>query len=75
MEALNNVRANQWSRFLWSQQINIEKKFQFGDYVIWFPKGAKTHMGKFKKRWFGPFKVEYWLPDNTVFLDLSTILN
>jgi hypothetical protein len=36
---------------------NKKKKFQFGDYVLWFPKGEKTHMGKFKKRWFGPFKV------------------
>jgi hypothetical protein len=31
--------------------------FQFGDYVLWFPKGEKTHLGKFKKRWFGPFRV------------------
>jgi len=23
-------------------------------------------MGKFKKRWFGPFRVEYWLLDNTI---------
>ncbi len=22
---------------------NIEKKFQFGTYVLWFPKGEKTH--------------------------------
>jgi hypothetical protein len=33
-------------------QVHIEKKFQFGDYVLWFPKEEKTHMGKFKKRWF-----------------------
>jgi hypothetical protein len=36
---------------------NIEKKFQFGNYVLWFPKGEKTHMGRFKKIWFGPFRV------------------
>jgi hypothetical protein len=36
---------------------NIEKKFQFGDCVLWFPKGEKTYLGKFKKGWFGPFKV------------------
>ncbi len=36
---------------------NTKKKFQFGNYVMWFPKGKKSHMGKFKKRWFGPFKV------------------
>jgi len=36
---------------------NTEKKFQFGNYFLWFPKGEKTHMGKFKKRWSSPFKV------------------
>ncbi len=50
LEAQNNVGANQWNKFMWSQLKNIEKKFQFGDYVLWFPKGEKTHMGKFKKR-------------------------
>ncbi len=53
---------------MWSQQKNIEKKFQFGDYVLWFPKGEKTYSGKFKKRWFGPFKVQYCLPNNIVLI-------
>jgi hypothetical protein len=68
LEVQNNVGANQWSKFLWNQQKNIEKKFQFGNYVLWFPKGKKTHMGKFKKRWFGPFKVHYYVPNNIVLL-------
>jgi hypothetical protein len=42
---------------MWNQQKNIEEKFQFGDYVLWFPKGEKTHLRKLKKRWFGPFRV------------------
>ncbi len=46
----------------------MEKKFQFGDYVLWFPKGEKTNMGKFKKRWFGPFRVHYCLPNNIIIL-------
>jgi len=25
--------------------------------MLWFPKGEKTHLGKFLKGWFGPFKV------------------
>jgi hypothetical protein len=49
LEAQNNVGANQCSIFLWSQQKSTEKKFQFGDYVLWFPKGEKTHLGKLKK--------------------------
>jgi hypothetical protein len=54
--------------FVWNQQKNIEKKFQFGDYVLWFPKGEKTHLGKFRKIWFGPFRVQYCLPNNTILL-------
>jgi predicted RNA-binding protein with PUA-like domain len=46
---LKNVGTNQWNRFLWSQQKNTNKKFQFGDYVLWFHKGENTHLGKFMK--------------------------
>jgi hypothetical protein len=35
----------------------LRKRFQFGDCVLWFPKGEKTHLGKFKKRLFGSFRV------------------
>jgi len=38
LEAQKNVGKNQWNIFLWSQQKHIEKKFEFGDYVIWFPR-------------------------------------
>jgi len=30
--------------------------------------GRKTHLGKSEKRWFGPFKVQYFLPNNYVLL-------
>ncbi len=43
--------------FVESIETHKEKKFQFGDYVMWFPKGEKPHLGKFKKRWFDPFNV------------------
>jgi hypothetical protein len=33
-----------------------------------FPKEKKTHIGRFKKRWFGPFRVQYCLPNNIVLL-------
>jgi len=62
------VGVNQWSKFMWSQQKNTKKKFQFGNYVLWFPKGGKTHIGKIKKRWFSPFKVEYCLPNFIVII-------
>ncbi len=56
LEAQNNVGTNQWNIFMRSQHKHT-KKFQFGDYVLRFPKGEKINLGKFKKRWFGPFRV------------------
>jgi len=35
---------------------------------MWFPKGEKSHLGRCKKRWFGPFRVQYCLPNNLVLL-------
>ncbi len=40
-----------------TKQKHIQMKFHFENYVLWFPKGEKTHLGKFKKRWFGSFWV------------------
>jgi hypothetical protein len=31
------IISNQWNKSLWSQNRFIETKFQFGDYVLWFP--------------------------------------
>jgi hypothetical protein len=60
LEVQNNVGVNQWNKFLRSQQKILRRSSKFGDYVLWFP--------KFKKRWFGPFKVQYCLPNNIVLL-------
>jgi hypothetical protein len=30
------------------------------------PKEKKKYLGKFKKRWFGSFRVQYCLPNNIV---------
>ncbi len=35
---------------------NIKKIM--GDMVLWFPKGRKEHIEKFKKWWFGAIKLE-----------------
>ncbi len=56
------------NRALWSQIEKYKKKFKFGDFVLWFPKGNKSHLGKFIKKWFGLYKVHYMLPNNTVLL-------
>jgi hypothetical protein len=47
---------------------NIKKKFQFGGYNLWFPKKEKPYLSKFKKKWFGPFRVQCCLPNNIVFV-------
>ena len=39
-----------------------------GDYVLWYSKGANVHAGKLRSKWFGPYRVQYLLPNNTVFL-------
>ncbi len=43
-------------------------KFNFGDYVMWFPKENKSHLGKFTRKWFGPYRVQYVLPNNNMLL-------
>jgi hypothetical protein len=35
---------------------------------MWFPKGNKSHLGKFTKKWSGPYKVQYVLPNNIALL-------
>jgi hypothetical protein len=45
--------------------MNLEKQFNSGDYVLWFPKGNKSHLGKFIKKKLGPYRI-YVLPNNIV---------
>ncbi len=68
MQVVEITRIQQWNRTLWSQQKNPKKQFNFGDYVLCFPKGNKSHLGKFIRKWFGPYKVQYVLPNNTMLL-------
>jgi hypothetical protein len=51
-----------------SEKKNLEKQFSLGDYVLWFSKGKKSHMGKFTRKWFTSYKVLYGLPNNIVLL-------
>jgi hypothetical protein len=45
-----------------------KKLLSFGDYVLWFPKGNKSHLGKFIRKWFGPYIIQYVLPNNIMLL-------
>jgi hypothetical protein len=35
---------------------------------MWFPKGNKSHLRKFTKKWFGSHRVQYVLPNNIMLL-------
>jgi hypothetical protein len=35
---------------------------------LWFPKGNKSHLMKFTKKWFESYKIQYVLPNNIVLL-------
>jgi hypothetical protein len=39
-----------------------------GDYVHWHLKGQKEKVEKFNNRWFGPYRVQYRLSNNTALL-------
>jgi hypothetical protein len=43
-----------------------KKQFNFGDYVMWFPRGNKSHLRTFIRKWFGSYKIQYVLPNNIV---------
>jgi hypothetical protein len=43
--------------------------FSSGDYVMCFPKGNNSHLGKLTRKWFGPYKTQYVLPNNITFGD------
>ena len=58
----------QWNRAQWVQTQGKPHQFRMGDYVLWFPKGANVHVGKLRNKWFGPYRVQYLLPNNTVLL-------
>ncbi len=32
------------------------------------PRTTKTHIGKFTKKWFGPYRIQFCLPNNIVLL-------
>ncbi len=68
MHVAKIVRIQQWNRTLWSQQKNSKKQFSFGDNVSSCPKGNKSHLKRFTRKWFGSYKVQYVLLNNTMLL-------
>ncbi len=36
--------------------------------MLWFPRVVSKHVLKFQKQWFGPYIIQYCLPNNIVLL-------
>ena len=68
LKAQTHQGQTQWNRAQWIQTQGKPDQFRMGDYVLWFPKGANVHTGKLRNKWFGPYRVQYLLPNNTVLL-------
>jgi hypothetical protein len=68
LNAQDVVASNQWNRSSWSQNQYIKTKFQFGKYVLWFPRVISKHAPKFQRWWFGPYQIWYCLPNNIILL-------
>ena len=62
-----NIKIQQ-QRPKWFQGKATEKVFNKGDLVLWHPKGQNMKPGKLTYSWFGPYRVQYALPNNTVLL-------
>ncbi len=53
------------------EQISLESIKKHREVSIWrlcfmVSQGKRKHSGEFKKRWFGPFRVQYCLPNNII---------
>jgi hypothetical protein len=56
-EVVEWIGTRQWNTSLCIQQNHKIKTFSMADTILLFPKGRKEHTGKFKKPWFGPYKI------------------
>ncbi len=68
MIAQDLVASNKWNRSLWSNNMYIETKFQFGNYVLWCLGVVSKHAPKFQRQWFEPYQIQYCLPNNIILL-------
>ena len=68
LKAQTHQGQTQWNRAQWVQTQGKPHQFRMGDYVLWFPKGANVYAWKLRNKWFGPYRVQYLLPNNKVLL-------
>jgi hypothetical protein len=46
----------------------LRDKIPIWRFCLWFPRAIKAHNPKFQRQWFGPYKFQYCLPNNTMLL-------
>ena len=68
LKAQTHQGQTQWNRAQWVQTQGKPHQFRMEDYVLWFPKGANVYARKLRNKWFGPYRVQYLLLNNTVLL-------
>ena len=68
LKAQTHQGQTQWNQAQWVQTQGKPHQFRTGDYILWYPKGANVYAGKLQNKWFGPYRVQYLLPNNTVLL-------
>ena len=68
LKAQTHQGQAQWNRAQWVQTQGKPHQFRMGDYVLWYSKGANVRAWKLRNKWFGPYWVQYLLPNNTILL-------
>jgi hypothetical protein len=65
-EIVKWIGTRKWNTSLCVQQNHKIKTFVMGETILLFPKGRKEHTKKFKKPWFGSYKIQYSLLNDTI---------
>ena len=68
LKAQTHQGQAQWNHAQWVQTQGKPHQFRMGDYVLWYPNGANVYAGKLQNKWYGPYRVQYLLPNNIVLL-------
>ena len=68
LKAQTHQGQAQWNRVQWMQTQGKPQQFRMKDYVLWYPKSANVYAGKLRNKWFGSYRVQYLLLNNTVLL-------
>jgi hypothetical protein len=65
---METTHKRPFHHFVWAKRHYKAKTFSMGNYVLWFPKTNNSKLGKFKRQWFGPYHIQYYLPNNIALL-------